>query len=173
METGARPLGLLQLCCCLPLEPVQVQFPLCCHSVKIGKLVILTASLPLLCSVTGIVLGSLTNPNWVVIMAWAFAAVQLIGTTQVCTTSAVLLCFPKFYPRSLGAPGHAGYMRVCLSMHSFILLAMNAACLYDSVFCLCRLSALEGAWIVCRCTASQSMSSATRLGVTFWPPLGA
>ncbi|BDA51000.1 GABA transporter 1 [Coccomyxa sp. Obi] len=33
--------------------------------------------------VTGIVLGSLTNPGWVVIMAWAFAALQLIGTTQV------------------------------------------------------------------------------------------
>lgn len=30
-----------------------------------------------------VVLGSLTGPNWVVIMAWMFAAVQLFGTTMV------------------------------------------------------------------------------------------
>ena len=28
-------------------------------------------------------LGSLTGPSWVVILAWMFAAVQLFGTTMV------------------------------------------------------------------------------------------
>jgi hypothetical protein len=35
--------------------------------------------------VKGIVLGSLTDPGWAVILAWSFAALQLIGTTQVST----------------------------------------------------------------------------------------
>ena len=30
-----------------------------------------------------VVLGSLTGPSWVVILAWMFAAVQLFGTTMV------------------------------------------------------------------------------------------
>ncbi|KAK9902210.1 hypothetical protein WJX75_007822 [Coccomyxa subellipsoidea] len=33
--------------------------------------------------VKGIVLGSLTDPGWAVILAWSFAALQLIGTTQI------------------------------------------------------------------------------------------
>ena len=30
-----------------------------------------------------LVLASLTEPNWAVILAWAFAVTQLVGTTQV------------------------------------------------------------------------------------------
>ena len=34
-------------------------------------------------SVGSLVLSSLTDPSWAVMLAWAFAIVQLVGTTQV------------------------------------------------------------------------------------------
>ena len=33
--------------------------------------------------VASIVLSSLSQPNWAVILAWAFAITQIVGTTQV------------------------------------------------------------------------------------------
>ncbi|CAK0786011.1 hypothetical protein CVIRNUC_009224 [Coccomyxa viridis] len=61
------------------------------RGIAMGYVIILTAYL--FVSVTGfwafgtdvssIVLGSLQGPNWVIILAWMFAAVQLFGTTMV------------------------------------------------------------------------------------------
>ena len=34
-------------------------------------------------SVQSIVLSSLTTPSWAIILAWTFAVVQVVGTTQV------------------------------------------------------------------------------------------
>ncbi len=38
-------------------------------------------------TVGSLVLSSLTEPSWAVMLAWAFAILQLVGTTQVTLTA--------------------------------------------------------------------------------------